>query len=377
MVAYFSELSLSGQTAYAQLLDATLAAEHARSVADLPGSFAAKTVRGHKYWYFQYTEPSGKLRQVYIGPDGPALHRLVERKRRASALPPLEAFAKAALALGCVGVLRRHFRVIRRLADYGFFRVGGVLVGTHAFLSYGNMLGVRWGAAERTQEIDFAHAGKSVALAVPTDLEVQTSEAIRSIDMGFLPISSLSSRRAAGYLNPKEPGFRLDFLTTCHRGKEKPFEHRQLHVILQPLKFMEFLLEHLQQAALFCEEGSVLVNVPHPARYALHKLLVFGERTGTFAAKASKDLAQAGHILACLKPHRGAEVEEAWNDLSNRGKGWMSRARQGMAALDAAFPDVAIRAWLPLSMSVPASPRGVGHSRARRRARRKVARGKG
>jgi hypothetical protein len=34
---------------------------------------------------------------------------------------------------------------LRRLADYGFFRAGGVLIGTHASLAYGNMLEVRRG----------------------------------------------------------------------------------------------------------------------------------------------------------------------------------------------------------------------------------------
>lgn len=359
MQPYFTELSLSAQTAYAQLLDATSSAEHMRSVADLPGSFAAKTVRGHTYWYFQYTEPSGKLRQVFVGPDAPAVHKLMERKGGESARKPLAPLARSAMALGCPGVLPRQFRVVRRLADYGFFQAGGVLIGTHAFLALGNMLGIRWGSADRTQDIDFAHAGRSLALVLPSNLEVQTGEAIQSLGMGFLPISGLASKFGAGYLNPREPEFRLDFLTTWHRGHEEPFEHKQLHVSMQPLKFMEYLLEHVQQAALFCAEGSVLVNVPHPARYALHKLLVYGERTGSFAAKAAKDLAQAAHILAWLKPHRAAEVEEAWVDLTGRGKGWVARARQGLSALDAAYPDLATVDWLPL----PIAPRAARKTR--------------
>jgi hypothetical protein len=89
-----------------------------------------------------------------------------------------------------------------------------------------------------------------------------------------------------------------------------------------------------------------VVNLPHPTRYALHKLLVFGERTGTFAAKASKDLSQAAHILACLRRHRAREVREAWNDLLARGKGWASRGRVGLRALATAFPDLEIHNWL-------------------------------
>jgi hypothetical protein len=363
---YFTALTLAAQTAYAQLLDGALSAEHLRSVADLPGSFASKTVKGYKYWYFQYTEPSGKLRQVFVGPEGPALQKLMSRKDESSAREPLAPLSRSAMALGCASVLPRHFRVIRRLADYGFFQAGGVLVGTHAFLAFGNMLGVRWGSADRTQDIDFAHAGKSasIALVLPSDVEVQTGDAIQSLGMGFLPVAGLSSKVGAGYLNPKEPEFRLDFLTTRHRGHEEPFEHSQLHVTMQPLKFMEFSLENVQQSVLFCAEGAVLVNVPHPARYALHKLLVFGERTGTFSIKSGKDLTQAADILACLEPHRADEVEEAWRDLLGRGPGWTTRARQGLKALDSAHPDLAVQEWL----RVPAAERKNGAGSARRKA---------
>ncbi len=347
MVAY-TELSLTAQTAYAQLLEAALSADMMRSVADLQGSFSSKKVKGHIYWYFQYTEPSGKLRQVYVGPQSDAVTALMEKKAAPASQSRLAPLAGAAIALGCADLLPRHYRVIRRLSDYGFFRAGGVLVGTHAFLAFGNMLGVRWGDSSRTQDIDFAHAGKNVALALPSDLEVQTHEAIQSLEMGFLPVSGLSNKAGATYLNPKEPDFRIDFLTTLHRGGDAQYEHPQLHVMLQPLKFMEFSLENVQQAVLFCSEDAVVVNVPHPARFALHKLLVYGERSGTFTAKSNKDLVQAGCLLTLLKERRPWEVEEAWEDLISRGKGWVSRASQGLKACSKAFPELALPEWLKL-----------------------------
>ncbi len=251
----FIELSLSAQTAYAQLLEAALSAEHLRSIADLIGSFAAKTVRGHKYWYFQYTEPSGKLRQVYVGPDNAAVQSLMAKKDQPSSRQNLGQLARSAAALGCTEVLPRHLRVIQRLAEYGFFKAGGVLVGTHSFLAYGNMLGVRWTDASRTQDLDFAHAGKNLAIALPTNFELNADDAVKSLGMGLLPFSSLATTAGATYLNPQEPEFRLDFLTTLHRGGQEPFEHAQLGVKLQPLKFMEFSLEDVQQAVLFSGGG--------------------------------------------------------------------------------------------------------------------------
>lgn len=344
----FTELSLAAQTAYAQLLDAAVSAEHLRSIADLSGSFAAKTVRGKTYWYFQYTEPSGKLRQAYVGPDTDAVSALRVRVAQPSVQRSLGPLARSAAALGCVEILPRHMRVIQRLAEYGFFKAGGVLIGTHAFLAFGNMLGVRWSDASRTEDVDFAHSDKNLAIALPGNFEVNTDAAIKSLEMGLLPVSSLTGKAGATYLSPKEPEFRLDFLTTLHRGKEEPFEHTQLGVTLQPLKFMEYSLEKVQHAVLIGGDRVVVVNLPHPARYALHKLIVYGERQGAFVVKSNKDLIQAGLLLARLKVTRQWEVEEAWADLLGRGKGWKERVKRGRDALARSFPELDAKAWLPI-----------------------------
>jgi len=342
----FTDLSLSAQTAYAQLFDAANAVELSRSVANLAGSFAQKTVKGRVYWYFQHADLAGISRQLYVGPDTPEVRKLVELRAHAPGADALRALARSAIALGCQPLVARHFRVIRRLLDHGFFKAGGVLVGTHAFLAYGNLLGVSWGDASRTQDVDFAHAGKSVSIALPANIEVDVHRAIESLEMGFLPISSLAGKAGATYLNPKEPDFRLDFLTPRHRGGDTPIEHPQLRVTLQPLRFIEYPLENVVQVAIFSAEGTGVVNVPHPARYALHKLLVYGERSGSYIQKANKDLAQAAALLAWFKIYRPWEVEEAWQDRLDRGKGWGGRVAHGMKVLDRWAPELGVADWL-------------------------------
>lgn len=344
----YAELTLTAQTAYAQLLESAVAMQHAHTLADLPGSFAAKTVKGKKYWYYQYTEPSGKLRQAFVGPDNDAVRSLMEQKGGPSVSPSLAPLIRSAVALGCATVLPRHLKVLSRLAEYGFFLAGGVLVGTHAFLACGNMLGVRWDHADRTQDIDFAHAGKSVAIALPHDFHIDTVEAIRSLELGLLPFGALTGEAGATYLNPREPEFRLDFLTTLHREGDQPFHHPQLGIALQPLKFMEFSLENIQQVVLFAGDQCVVANVPHPARFALHKLIVYGERQGSYAAKSAKDLDQAAALLGRLKETRAWEVEEAWEDLLSRGKGWRTRVARGWEVLARIAPELDLPAWLPL-----------------------------
>jgi hypothetical protein len=181
---------------------------------------------------------------------------------------------------------------------------------------------------------------------LPSNIEVQTHDAIDSLQMGFLPVSGLSNKSGASYLIPQDPGFRLDFLTTLHRGGETPYEHPKLHVTLQPLKFMEFSLVDVQQAVLFSVDGAVTVNIPHPARFTLHKLIIYGERTGAFAAKSNKDLLQAASLLAFYKAHRAWEIEAALEDLKGRGKGWVTRLERGLNALEQKYPELEIKQWL-------------------------------
>lgn len=341
----FQSLSASAQTAYAQVLDAAHAAEMARTVADLPGTFARKQVKGRVYWYYQFMEVSGGKRQVYVGPENERVLALIERRAQGGPGEALQALAQAALALGNAPMLPRHFKVVQRLADYGFFQAGGVLVGTHAFLALGNMLGVRWRDGQRTQDVDFAHAGKALAIALPADVEVNAHAALESLQMGLLPIEHADGGTGATYLDPKDPEFQIDFLTPLHRGGNAPFRHPQLGIKLQPLKFMEYLLQDVQQAAVLAAGGVCVANVPSPARYALHKLIVAGERPASRIAKSNKDVQQAASILAVLREQAPWQLEEAWADLVARGPGWRSRVQRGLDALQRIAPELENNGW--------------------------------
>ena len=91
---------------------------------------------------------------------------------------------------------------------------------------------------------------------------------------------------------------------------------------------------------MFSREKVVLVNVPDPARFALHKLIVYGERTGSYRAKASKDLSQSASLLSCLWEHQRRTVTSALDDLHGRGKGWTSRFAVGAHALLKSHPEL-------------------------------------
>lgn len=347
-MARFQPLTASAQTAYAQVLDAAHGAEMVRTVADLPGTFARKQVKGRTYWYYQFMDVSGGKRQVYVGAENERVLALIARRAQGGAGAALQALAQSALALGNAPMLPRHFKVVQRLADYGFFQAGGVLVGTHAFLALGNMLGVRWSDGQRTQDVDFAHAGKALTIALPADLDINAHAALESLQMGLLPIEHADGGTGATYLDPKDPEFQIDFLTPLHRGGNAPFRHPRLGIKLQPLKFMEYLLQDLQQAAVLASGGVCVANVPSPARYALHKLIVAGERPASRIAKSNKDVRQAASILTVLREQAPWQVEGAWADLLARGPGWRSRVQRGHGAMLRIAPELDAGRWLAL-----------------------------
>ena len=139
----YSDLSTAAQTAYASLSSASRL-EDVRSVASLPGSFSRKIVKGHEYWYYQTPDLTGKQIQIFLGAASAELTSLIERHRQGDTTTNhLRQLTRQAIAAGCPAIVSAHAKVIERLADIGFFRAGGILVGTHVYMAYQNYLGVR------------------------------------------------------------------------------------------------------------------------------------------------------------------------------------------------------------------------------------------
>lgn len=342
----FSELGLSAQTAYAELFEQARELELANGLAGLTGSFHKMARKGREYWYFGYRDVDGSNRMAYVGPDDDRVRTLVERFRANRQSKPLVPAARAALALGCTATAPKHFRIVRRLTEYGFFRAGGVLIGTHAFLAMGNLLGVRWSNGAATLDVDFAHAGKNLSVALPADMTIDVHGALESLEMGLLPITQFDGGPGAQYRNPADQELRLDFLTPATRAG-KPVRMANLNLALLPLKFMEFSLEQTLQACLIANAGACVVNLPAPERYAVHKLIVFGERPAAERTKATKDLMQAACLVNYFASTGQAETfNAAWRDALGRGRGWRDRATKGKKALFGLAPDCDLkRLW--------------------------------
>lgn len=361
---FSTPLDSSAQAGYAELFDVVRHDALSRSIQSLSGSFSKKSVRGTTYWYYQFTElGTGKTRQFFVGPDSDVMRGLVARAR-AKSTRPVQRLANAAIALGCSAATPAHFRVIRRLNEIGFFRAGGLLVGTHAFLTYGNALGVSWGDIARTQDLDFAHAGAGIQFALPHALELDAGSAIERLEAGFLPVPGLRpGRKTASFVSKSDRSLRIDFLAPMIGGREEPYHHAALGVRLQPLRFVELILEGVEQAAVLSSVGATLVNIPSPGRYALHKLLVHVERSAKSPQKASKDLKQAAALIEVLGSNQPDELERLWKELLQRGPGWRARARKGLAALARLAPELDALEMMRGAMASPGERRRSRHAR--------------
>lgn len=186
------------------------------------------------------------------------------------------------------------------------------------------------------RRVDFAHAGRNISIALPSTIQAEPHTALTAMEEGFLPLVQYRGTAGASYRHRDEPEFQVDFLTPKTGTSDAPITIDRLDVALQPLRFMEFSLENVQQATLFDLAGrAVVVTLPAPERYAVHKLLVVGERTGAFKAKVAKDVAQAASLIEFFRDTDPDAVREAWNEALSRGPGWKKRALEGRRALQA------------------------------------------
>lgn len=87
---------------------------------------------------------------------------------------------------------------------------------------------------------------------------------------------------------------------------------------------ISILAEPARAAAIY--RDGVLVQVPRPERFAIHKLIVADRRReGRDSLKAEKDRLQAGYLINVLASDRPEDLREAIEDALSRGKRWQER----------------------------------------------------
>ena len=324
------------QTLYAELSERLRALEGARSFASLTGAFTKKQVRGGDYWYFKTSEGPAGQREYFVGADTKETRAVMKgyaagRDEARAALSNVERLCAMLRQGGAMLTDTPTARVIAGLASAGVFRLGAVLVGTHAFIALGNMLGVRWRSGLRTQDVDLA-ASRLLHIVVP-QTTADLPRALDALNMGFLPVPGLNPKMPETSFKVRGQSLRVDLLTPAQGARDgKPVIIQHLKAAAQPLEMLDYLLE-APVAAPLVNGGATLVNVPDPARFALHKLMVSGRRQVFEQSKAGKDRQQAAEILAALYEDRRGDITLAAKALNKRPAPWRTRLKRELAKL--------------------------------------------
>jgi hypothetical protein len=224
-------------------------------------------------------------------------------------------------------------KILRGLASAGVFRLRASVVGTVAYQTYGGILGVKLPAPTmQTADLDLAQS-RAISVAIAEDEQTPAFlDILQKIEPSFRALPNLHGPHiAAAYVNGQN--YRVELLTD-NRGpeSERPAPLPALGTHAQPLRFLDFLLADTISAAVLWD-GGVLVNVPQPERYAVHKLIVSERRTAT-AAKRPKDLYQASSLFDALAEHRAHDLAAAWHEAYDRGPQWRKHLRDALAHLD-------------------------------------------
>lgn len=300
-------------TLYSELLDQMTALGARPLLASRRGSFVSKEIRDRRYWYFQRID-AGVKRQIYLGADSPALQetiRTAEESRAAS--DPVDERLRELVAMLAAGGLRvvptGPGAVLTMLSDLGLFRTGGVLVGTHAFATYAAVLGVKLeGDILRTQDIDIAH--DPITVAVEPVPPANLPAALREVDPKFFAVPTLDPRKPSTSFTVRGRDLRVDFLTPARGRGEAPVAVPLFGIAAQPLRNLGYLTEDAQRAVVLTRDP-LLVALPSPARFAIHKLWIAAERPAAEQLKSRKDLRQAHALIEILLSDRPGDLSRA------------------------------------------------------------------
>lgn len=329
------ELPLIVQTSYAEFVDQLRLA--ATSAFPEGSSFRKRTISGKAYWYVQEpTTHQGRPPERYVGADTPERREAIQNAISAKAHADTRRTIRRSLAgAGLPEPDALTAAVIDAFSDAGVFRLRGALVGTIAFQTYSGLLGVKLPITSiRTGDLDIAQ-DYGVSVAIGDTLDEPLIEILRSVDPGFAPVPSLAGPNVATtYARPG--GYRVDVLTT-NRGADRdiPVRLPSLRSDALPLRFLDYLLRETVEAAVLTRFGA-LVNVPVPERFAVHKLIVstLRKETGESAAKADKDVSQAGILIdALIQKRQEDDVISAIQEAATRGPSWLAKLKKAAQRL--------------------------------------------
>lgn len=297
-------------------------------------SFKSKTIKTKKYWYL-YISLGSSRREHYLGQESvELLDQIDDEKAHWASNEDDRELRKTLVSMlvagGMTAPARDEGKLLALLERSGVFLAGAVLAGTIAFKAYANMLGVKWASELATQDVDIA-ADHRYLLALPrTKKTINLGQIILDSGMGFFKVPALHRKQPSTSFKIRGREFQVDVLTPM-RGREtsRPVQLADFGTFAQPLRHLDYLLEDIQPAVLLHAHG-IMINVPAPGRFALHKCVVSQRRAVAFATRSRKDLLQAEQVFQVLLDNRPGDLSLAFDAAQATGDAFVGDFHAGL-----------------------------------------------
>ncbi len=321
--------SRAAQVAYQDLLRLHLD----EFASELIGSIEERSRNGRIYLYDKFRIGS-EMKSRYLGEGTPELRarlsRAVElRAERDERRKTMARLVRVLRAEGFMATDRDTGSLLLAFARAGVFQQGATLVGTAAYaLLQGDLGGFDSEELAQTGDIDSA-SFEQLSVALGDQVEENPGDILQALK--FDPVPGVSDRQVWKWRQSRGASM-VEFLTPAF-GDERVKPLPALGVSAQALNYLNFLIaEPIPAVALY--RSGVLVRIPRPERFAIHKLIVADRRQGgPDQAKSRKDRGQAAFLIDVLAEDRPDDLREAYEDALSRGPRWRERLEASLARM--------------------------------------------
>jgi hypothetical protein len=340
-VGYMAELTTPHERALTLLfaeLEAVLA-KHPEAFLGTPGALSERTnENGTQFWVHRYSDAVGRRLETYLGTaDDPEVMAKLEALRAQieaanSVISQVRLLARA----GFVTVDRKAYATLASLHNHGLFRAGALLIGSHAYGALLNALGVK-AVAYSTEDVDIARSETLALPGVPPFLDM-----LRATGIEFFEVPALDRKApSTSYAERGGSRLRVDLLVPSRNEDYPTIPVPELKAHAKGLPYLAYLLGASQEVPILSPHGGIMVRVPVPERYAVHKLIV-SQLRAKVSSKPEKDLRQAAVLVEALAERFPGAVQDA---LAAAPKSASRQIKLATEALKRHLPESAAAAW--------------------------------
>jgi hypothetical protein len=291
-----------------------------------------------RFWVHRFTDGVGRRRENYLGTadDEVVVARIRDLRNRIDGANATIARVRILARAGFATVDRKTYSTLASLHNHGLFRAGALLIGSHAFGVLLNVLGVK-AVPYATEDVDIARREQLALPGISPFLKM-----LRETGIEFFEVPSLDRRgHPTSYAEPGGSRLKVDLLLPSPDETYPTIPVSELSAYAQGLPYLKYLLSNSQQAPILSPHGVVMVRVPVPERYAIHKLIV-SQLSGTVSSKAPKDLRQAATLIEAVVERFPGAIEDALSAVPKSAGRYLRRA---IPALKRLLPASAEAVW--------------------------------